>query len=76
MTQKLFPLSEWAEEDGDVLWWKFPIDEPPWVGHPNCTGLPIGIQTPTGLICTGFVGGWPGYHTHWQRIEMPEGPNA
>lgn len=25
---------EWREEDGDVLWWKFPVDEPPHVGSP------------------------------------------
>ena len=25
---------EWAEEDGPVLWWKFPLCEPPYVGTP------------------------------------------
>lgn len=25
---------EWDEEDGDVLWWKFPVTEPPYVGSP------------------------------------------
>lgn len=24
----------WCEEDGAVLWWKFPIVEPPYVGTP------------------------------------------
>lgn len=24
----------WCEEDGVVLWWKFPIVEPPYVGTP------------------------------------------
>lgn len=28
------PLEEWGEDDGDVLWWKFPIEEPPYVGSP------------------------------------------
>lgn len=33
-TPKVIPLSEWHEEDGNVLWWKFPVDEPPYVGTP------------------------------------------
>jgi hypothetical protein len=28
------PLSDWHEDDGDVLWWFFPISEPPYVGSP------------------------------------------
>ena len=28
------PLEEWHEDCGDVLWWKFPIEEPPYVGSP------------------------------------------
>ena len=28
------PLEEWHEDFGDVLWWKFPIEEPPYVGSP------------------------------------------
>lgn len=28
------PLEQWGEDDGDVLWWKFPIEEPPYVGSP------------------------------------------
>lgn len=28
------PLKEWHEDYGDVLWWKFPIEEPPYVGSP------------------------------------------
>lgn len=27
-------LDEWHEEHSDVLWWKFPIDEPPYCGTP------------------------------------------
>ena len=27
-------LEEWHEDCGDVLWWKFPIEEPPYVGSP------------------------------------------
>ena len=28
------PLEEWCEDYGDVFWWKFPIEEPPYVGSP------------------------------------------
>ena len=28
------PIKEWNEDFGDVLWWKFPIEEPPYVGSP------------------------------------------
>jgi hypothetical protein len=28
------PLEEWGEDYGDVLWWKFPIEEPPYIGSP------------------------------------------
>ena len=27
-------LEEWHEDYGDVLWWKFPIEEPPYAGSP------------------------------------------
>lgn len=26
--------SAWHEDFGDVLWWKFPIEEPPYCGTP------------------------------------------
>lgn len=28
------PIDEWDEDMGDVLWWKFPIEEAPYVGSP------------------------------------------
>ena len=28
------PMEEWGEDYGDVMWWKFPIEEPPYVGSP------------------------------------------
>lgn len=34
------PASEWTEEDGNVLWWTFPINEPPYVGTPNDSDYP------------------------------------
>jgi hypothetical protein len=26
--------SEWRDDDGDVLWWRMPIQEAPYVGSP------------------------------------------
>ena len=43
-TFKLRPLDEWGEEDGPVLWWKLPIEEPPWCGTPLDSDWP-GYQT-------------------------------
>ena len=34
------PLDEWHEEMGAVLWWRFPVDEPPYVGSPLDTDWP------------------------------------
>lgn len=48
-------LSMWTEDVGDCLWWRFPVEEPPYVGSPLDTD-------------------WPGYHTHWTRIHVPEAP--
>ena len=31
---KARPLAEWHEDMGPVLWWKFPIEEPPYCGSP------------------------------------------
>jgi hypothetical protein len=35
------PIEEWIEEEGDCLWWEFPIQEPPYVGSPLDTNFPI-----------------------------------
>ncbi len=29
------PEAEWHEDIGPVLWWRFPIEEAPWVGEPT-----------------------------------------
>ena len=34
---KAIPIDEWHEDDGVVLWWRFPIVEPPYVGSPLCS---------------------------------------
>ncbi len=49
------PLDAWHEEVGPVLWWLFPVKEPPYVGTP-------------------IDDDWPGYHTHWTEIAVPDPP--
>jgi hypothetical protein len=51
------PLADWDEDKGAVLWWRFPVEEPPYCGHPNCDD-------------------WPGYHTHWTPLIVPDAPAA
>jgi hypothetical protein len=31
---------EWREDTGPVVWWKFPVDEPAWIGAPNDSDWP------------------------------------
>lgn len=33
-------LGDWHEDDGNVLWWNFPIDEPPYAGTPLDDSFP------------------------------------
>lgn len=55
MTLHARKLDDWHEGIGDVLWWRFPINEPPYCGSP-------------------LDDDWPGYHTHFTKIEIPEAP--
>lgn len=67
-------LNEWTEDDGPVLWWRFPITEPPYCGTPLDSGRPLEVHHRSGgevKITQTFVGGWPGYHTHWTRFDLP-----
>jgi hypothetical protein len=71
------PIWEYREDMGDVLWWKFPIDEPPYVGSPLDLGETIEIEirdlTHTSTLRR-TVGGWPGHHTHFTPIPIPDEP--
>lgn len=71
-------IDEWSEEDGPVLWWKFPIDEPPYCGTPLDCGHTVEIVTrfmSGGKVVEKTtrhnIGGWPGYHTHWTYFDLP-----
>jgi hypothetical protein len=87
---QLRTIDEWSEDDGDVLWWYVKdgvIQEAPWVGTPLVIGVTVESHTTTRLITQLDqdhdpepvihrinVGGWPGYHTHWQ--PLPATPPA
>ena len=70
------PRAEWSPDVGTVLWWKFPIDEPPYVGSPLDLGQAVEIHTHHGAIGSGMVGGWPVYHTHWTPLPEVAEPQA
>lgn len=42
---KMRPLEEWHEDFGDVLWWKLPIEEAPFVGSPLDSSFPGDYHT-------------------------------
>jgi hypothetical protein len=67
------PSSEYHKNMGPVLWWKFPVNEPPYCGTPNDLGFSVEIATATQKQLV-WVGGWPGYHTHFTRIDAPPAP--
>lgn len=75
------PLSEWHEDMGPMLWWKFPLFEPPYVGTPLDLGHDVVVESTVSTflgseskIANFMVGGWPGYHTHFTQIPIPEEP--
>ena len=78
------PRCEWNEDMGPKLWVRFPITEPPYVGSPLDLGQTVEVVTryvgPSGdgetwrvveETTRHYVGGWPGYHTHFMDIPMP-----
>lgn len=74
------PLSEWHEDMGDVLWWRFPVSEAPYVGSPLDEGRSCQITLRLiGEKHTHYVniGGWPGHHTHWTPLPpIPADPTS
>jgi hypothetical protein len=72
------PINEYHEDMGDVLWWKFPINEPPYVGSPNDLGQTVEVTIKAARVDKIMrikIGGWSGYHTHWTPLpEMPTLP--
>lgn len=57
---ELIPADQWSELDGAVLWWYFPIAEPPYCGTPLDSDWP----TLSG----------ESFYTHFTRIPLPQPP--
>jgi hypothetical protein len=81
-SERVRPLAEWNEGHGDVLWWRFPVEEAPWIGRPDDLGQTVELHAGQGahketLLFRGCVGGWPGYHTHWTPLPaIPPAPDG
>lgn len=39
------PAEEWNEDDGDVVWWRLPVEEPPYIGSPLCDDFTFDYYT-------------------------------
>lgn len=76
------PLEDWHEDDGDVLWWRLPIREPPFVSTPlssdwrleakngRCiTADDVGDGGDGGYAPADIKGPWA---THWSRFQHPQ----
>ena len=75
--QRLRTFDEWFEDHGDVLWWRFPVREAPYVGSPLDLGFTVETHGHRGLIARGSVGGWPFDQDdepflRWTAIPVPE----
>lgn len=49
-------LGEWTETDGPVLWWRLPVEEPPYVGSPLDDDFPDYVTHWTPLALPEEVG--------------------
>lgn len=75
--QQCRPISEWHEDMGNAIWWKFPIDEPPYIGSPLDLGQTVEVTVRAfgvDKLMRVNVGGWPGYHTHFTTCLCPAPP--
>jgi hypothetical protein len=60
------PLDDWHVDDGPVLWWRVPVDEPPYAGtpldsdwpgyHTHWTPMPAEPAAPGGRLETAASG--------------------
>lgn len=60
---RIRPFCDWHEDYGDVLWWKIPICESPYVGSPLDLGRNMVVEIYIGFEQHEFpvknTGGWP-----------------
>jgi hypothetical protein len=71
------PLADWHDDDGPVLWWRFPVDGPPWIGTPLDDEWPV-LRERHGerayAVVRAVDPGLPPYYTHWTPITVPAAP--
>jgi hypothetical protein len=62
------PFHEWHEDHGNVLWWLWPIKEPPYIGTPLDLGRTVSFDLTVQIGVdvyeveprkVGDTGGWP-----------------
>ena len=71
------PFSEWLEDHGNVLWWRLPISEPPYVGTPNDLGrTEVHEVTDTLSIRVQGVNAWPFAVEHLRYLWWTPLPDA
>ena len=50
MVEKLDSIEEWNEDDGDCLWWSFPVVEAPYCGSPLDCNFPKDVTHFTKIV--------------------------
>jgi len=58
------PYCDWQEDHGDVLWWRIPVREHPYLGSPLCLGFQVAARLYNQFgdeigTTHSNVGGWP-----------------
>lgn len=71
------PFCDWHEDHGDVLWWRIPIIEAPYIGSPVCLGRKEQHHlTDTMSIIIDGVGAWPFNHADERHLWWTPLPDA
>jgi hypothetical protein len=71
-TTTVHRAEQWHEDYGPVLWWHFPVCEPPVVGYGPGSGECNADGTPT-KCAEGIESGWL---THWSHLPIVWGGNG
>lgn len=79
-----YRFDDWHEDLGDVLWWRLPVQEPPYVGGPHCLGYVVEVEVnaraSSGAFAGGThrmnVGGWPFEESDYPNLVWTLLPGA
>lgn len=71
--ERLHPYADWHEDDGPVLWYAVPVEEPPYCGEPLFSDWPKEWNAPYDTVTGAFIDGpYTGKVLMWQRLpELP-----